>query len=236
MVFVCNNSGHLTVSLNGVLNLTTGVDTLCYNHTLRSVFKNRPGIAVCNFSSYLSRLWPRQSIQSWSIFLNQAHQIRQSRSHSIRDQNPMEIHFMDEDQFPFPRIRHGQHRSRILPSRHWIFERMCLRKGHSCLAPLQIQLQGLHQCLDLHPRIRNLIYQNPRQQFALRNPNHQQGNQLNRDCCYYLCYNHHPSPRCLSQLHRIRQWIPKRPSRNLSFRYLHPICRSCLQPHFQLVR
>lgn len=157
MVFVCNNSGHLTVSLNGVLNLTTGVDTLCYNHTLRSVFRNRPGIAVCNFSSYFSRFRPRQSIQPRPIFLHQAHPIRQSRRHPIRDQNPMEIHLMDQNQFPFPRIRYGQYRSRILPSRYWIFERMCLRQRHSCLAPLQIQFQGLHQCHDLHPRIRNLF-------------------------------------------------------------------------------
>lgn len=38
--------GHLTVSLNGVLNLTKGIDILCYNHTLSSVFQNRPGIAL----------------------------------------------------------------------------------------------------------------------------------------------------------------------------------------------
>lgn len=37
---------HLTVSLSGVLNLTSGVDTLCYNHTLERVFQNRPGIAI----------------------------------------------------------------------------------------------------------------------------------------------------------------------------------------------
>jgi hypothetical protein len=39
---------HLTVSLSGVLNMTSGVDTLCYNHTLERVFQNRPGIAICN--------------------------------------------------------------------------------------------------------------------------------------------------------------------------------------------
>jgi hypothetical protein len=47
MVLVYNNVDHLTVSLNGVLNLTQGVDTLCYNHTLERVFQNRPGIALC---------------------------------------------------------------------------------------------------------------------------------------------------------------------------------------------
>lgn len=28
--------------------MTSGVDTLCYNHTLERVFQNRPGIAICN--------------------------------------------------------------------------------------------------------------------------------------------------------------------------------------------
>lgn len=42
---------HLTVSLSGVLNLTSGVDTLCYNHTLERVFQNRPGIAICTYFS-----------------------------------------------------------------------------------------------------------------------------------------------------------------------------------------
>lgn len=47
MVLTYNNQDHLTVSLAGVLNLTTGVDTLCYNYTLARVFQNRPGIAIC---------------------------------------------------------------------------------------------------------------------------------------------------------------------------------------------
>lgn len=42
---------HLTVSLSGVLNLTSGVDTLCYNHTLERVFQNRPGVAICTYFS-----------------------------------------------------------------------------------------------------------------------------------------------------------------------------------------
>lgn len=56
MVRLYNNEDHLTVSLSGVLNLTAGVDTLCYNHTLERVFQNRPGIAICTFHFYFSRL------------------------------------------------------------------------------------------------------------------------------------------------------------------------------------
>lgn len=56
MVLDFSNADHLTVSLSGVLNLTAGVDTLCYNHTLERVFQNRPGIAICKFISYSSRL------------------------------------------------------------------------------------------------------------------------------------------------------------------------------------
>ena len=48
MVRIYNNADHLTVSLNGVLDLTEGVDTLCYNHTLDREFQNRPGVAICN--------------------------------------------------------------------------------------------------------------------------------------------------------------------------------------------
>lgn len=50
---------HLTVSLSGALNLTSGVDTLCYNHTLERVFQNRPGIAICKIIS---------NIQPFTIF------------------------------------------------------------------------------------------------------------------------------------------------------------------------
>ncbi len=56
MVLVFNNKGHLTVQLDGVLNLSTGVDTLCYNHSLTRVFQNRPGIAICNHLINFSRL------------------------------------------------------------------------------------------------------------------------------------------------------------------------------------
>ena len=44
-----SNQDHLTVSLSGILNLTSGVDTLCYNHTLEKTFRNRPGIALCTY-------------------------------------------------------------------------------------------------------------------------------------------------------------------------------------------
>ena len=43
------NSDQLTVSFNGNINFTAGVDSLCYNYTLERVFQNRPGIAICNF-------------------------------------------------------------------------------------------------------------------------------------------------------------------------------------------
>lgn len=43
------NSDQLTVSFNGNINFTAGVDSLCYNYTLEQVFQNRPGIAICNF-------------------------------------------------------------------------------------------------------------------------------------------------------------------------------------------
>lgn len=48
MVSIYNNEDHLTVALNGVLNLTKGIDILCYNYTLDKVFQNRPGIAIGN--------------------------------------------------------------------------------------------------------------------------------------------------------------------------------------------
>ena len=47
MVHFCNNKDHLTVSLDGILSMTTGVDTLCYNYTLLREFQNRPGVAIC---------------------------------------------------------------------------------------------------------------------------------------------------------------------------------------------
>ena len=56
MVQIYNNEDHLSVSLSGVLNLTTGVDSFCYNHTLERVFQNRPSIAICTFYCNLSRL------------------------------------------------------------------------------------------------------------------------------------------------------------------------------------
>lgn len=62
---------HLTVSLSGVLNLTSGVDTLCYNHTLERVFQNRPGIAICTYFS---------NIQPFMIFNHSTVQINFSQS------------------------------------------------------------------------------------------------------------------------------------------------------------
>lgn len=56
MVSIYNNKGHLTVATDGVLNLTKGIDILCYNHTLRSVFQNRPGIALCKNINNFSRI------------------------------------------------------------------------------------------------------------------------------------------------------------------------------------
>lgn len=64
MVTYNNNEDHLTVSLSGVLNLTSGVDTLCYNHTLERVFQNRPGIAICTNINNFSRIRSSKSIQS----------------------------------------------------------------------------------------------------------------------------------------------------------------------------
>ncbi len=62
---------HLTVSLSGVLNLTSGVDTLCYNHTLERVFQNRPGIAICTYFF---------NIQPFLIFNHSTVQINFSQS------------------------------------------------------------------------------------------------------------------------------------------------------------
>lgn len=56
MVLIYNDVGHLTVSLDGVLNLTKGSDILCYNHTLERVFQNRPGIALCKNINNFSRI------------------------------------------------------------------------------------------------------------------------------------------------------------------------------------
>lgn len=142
---------------------------------------------------------------------------------------------MDQNQFPLPCRRYGQHWSRILSSRYRIIERMCLRKRYPCPLTLQIKLQGIHQRPYLHSRILNLINQNPWQQLTLRSPNHQQRNQRNWCRCYYLSHDHHSSSRHLGQLHCIRKWIPKRSSWNLRLRYLHSISQFGLQPNFQLV-
>lgn len=56
MVPTYNNSDHITVSLDGVLKISPGVDSLCYNYTLDTVFRNRPGIAICKYKNNFSRI------------------------------------------------------------------------------------------------------------------------------------------------------------------------------------
>lgn len=97
---------HLTVSLSGVLNLTSGVDTLCYNHTLERVFQNRPGIAICTYFS---------NIQPFMIFNHSTVQINFSQSslldltvtessHSLLELNGNILHGLKFHSLSLPKI------------------------------------------------------------------------------------------------------------------------------------
>lgn len=45
--------GHLSISVGGVVSITPGIDSLCYNYPLPSPFQERPGVAIAiyNFES-----------------------------------------------------------------------------------------------------------------------------------------------------------------------------------------
>lgn len=97
---------HLTVSLSGVLNLTSGVDTLCYNHTLERVFQNRPGIAIC---TYFSNIQPFTIFNHSTVLINfsQSSPLDQTvteSSHSLLELNGNILHGLKFHSLSLPKI------------------------------------------------------------------------------------------------------------------------------------